>query len=63
MATNINKDGCFVNEILDVEAPISLELKNYLGWMNYALELLEEKFGNSSFWYSEVDYCIIGGKE
>lgn len=43
--------------------PGNLQLKNDLGWMNYALEKLEEKFGDESFWYSEIDYCAIGRKK
>ena len=42
--------------------PTSIPLKNDLEWMEYALNKLEEIFGNESFWYQEVDFVAIGRK-
>ena len=42
--------------------PTSISLKNDLEWMEYALNKLEELFGNESFWYQEVDFVAVGRK-
>ena len=40
-----------------------MALRDDLGWMDYALEQLEELFGNDSFWYQEVDFTCIAKKD
>lgn len=42
--------------------PANILLKNDLEWMEYALNKLEELFGNESFWYQEVDFVAVGRK-
>lgn len=43
--------------------PTNIEIKNDLEWMEYALNKLEELFGNESFWYQEVDFVCVGRKK
>lgn len=43
--------------------PYNIELKSELGWMDYALEKLEELFGNQSFWYGETLVCALAKKK
>lgn len=43
--------------------PYNVELKSDLGWMDYALEQLEELFGNQSFWYGETLICALAKKK
>ena len=45
------------------EEPTNMALRDDLGWMDYALEQLEELFGNDSFWYQEVDFTCIAKKD
>lgn len=42
--------------------PTSIPLKNDLEWMTYALDKLEELFGNESFWYQEIDFVAVARK-
>ena len=43
--------------------PYNVSLKSDLGWMDYALEQLEELFGNQSFWYGETLICALAKKK
>lgn len=43
--------------------PYNVDLKLELGWMSYALEQLEELFGNQSFWYGETIICALAKKK
>lgn len=43
--------------------PYNVDLKSDLGWMDYALEQLEELFGNQSFWYGETLICALAKKK
>lgn len=43
--------------------PFNVDLKSDLGWMDYALEQLEELFGNQSFWYGETLICAFARKK
>ena len=45
------------------EDPTNMALRDDLGWMDYALEQLEDLFGNESFWYQEVDFTFIAKKD
>lgn len=45
------------------EDPTNMTLRDDLGWMDYALEQLEDLFGNDSFWYQEVDFTFIAKKD
>ena len=45
------------------EEPTNMALRDDLGWMDYALEQLEDLFGNESFWYQEVDFTFIAKKD
>ncbi len=43
--------------------PYNVSLKSDLGWMDYALEQLQELFGNQSFWYGETLICALAKKK
>lgn len=45
-----------------LEDPTNIALKNNYEWMNYALEKLQELFGNESFWYGETILTFIARK-
>lgn len=47
---NLNKD------------PYNIQLRNELELIDYALLQLEDKFGDMSFWYCEVDFVAVGKK-
>lgn len=42
--------------------PYNMQLKNDLEVMDYALMQLEDKFGDPSFWYCEIDFVGVGKK-
>ena len=43
--------------------PTNMEYRNQLEWMEYALNQLEELFGNDSFWYQETDFVAVARKK
>ncbi len=45
-----------------LENPTDITLKNNYEWMKYALEKLEELFGNESFWYGETIVSFLAKK-
>lgn len=42
--------------------PTNISLKNSYEWMDYALDQLEELFGDSSFWYGETIITALASK-
>lgn len=45
------------------EDPTNVELRNNYEWMDYALEKLEEIFGDESFWYGETIITALARKK
>lgn len=43
--------------------PADIEMKNNYEWMKFALEKLEEIFGDESFWYGETIMSVIASKK
>ncbi len=43
--------------------PLNLTYKNNYEWMSYALDRLQEIFGDESFWYGETIICVIATKK
>ena len=39
--------------------PYNIEKKNALEAMVYALDMLENKFSEESFWYCEIDFVAV----
>ncbi len=52
----------YLKNLLDKE-PTNMDYKSQLEWMDYALNQLEELFGNESFWYQEVDFVGVARKK
>lgn len=42
--------------------PDNMQLRNDVEWMTCALDMLEDLFGNESFWYQEVDFVCVAKK-
>ena len=52
----------YLKNLLEKE-PTNMDYKSQLEWMDYALNQLEELFGNESFWYQEVDFVGVAKKK
>lgn len=52
----------YLKQIYD-RNPHNMESKNNLELMDYALECLENKFSDDSFWYCEIDFVGIAQKK